>query len=148
MPYKDLEKRKTYHKEYMRKHPQVLSSEQKSNKKVYMKVFSKTHKNELAEYQKHREKINLRRKIYRYKESAQKRELDFLLSSEEFNKLLDGNCHYCGVKKAWGVDRIDNKIGYASYNVVSCCKICNYMKRDLSYQDFINHIKNVSDNFT
>ena len=37
-----------------------------------------------------------------------------------------------------GIDRIDSSVGYEPNNVVSCCKICNYAKSNLTKDDFIN----------
>ena len=81
-----------------------------------------------------------------YRSNAKQRKYDFLLTSEEFYILLKANCYYCGKKEAMGVDRMNNEIGYLSYNVVSCCKTCNFMKGLLDYQSFINHIKSIYNN--
>lgn len=87
----------------------------------------------------------------RYKISAVKRKVEFDISKEDFTILLFQNCYYCGCKpnkeamknKKFngnplinGVDRRNNTIGYNKENCVSCCKICNYAKRDLSEQEF------------
>jgi hypothetical protein len=37
-----------------------------------------------------------------------------------------------------GIDRINNKIAYIIKNCVSCCSVCNFMKRDISKDVFIN----------
>lgn len=42
-----------------------------------------------------------------------------------------------------GIDRVDNSLGYILSNVVSCCKICNYMKKDLSEQEFQDQCERV-----
>lgn len=86
--------------------------------------------------------------LMRYKSSARERGYDFSLSTNEFNELLFANCHYCGEETANGVDRKDSNIGYYSYNVVPCCKICNYMKGTNSYSDFINHIALILENLS
>ena len=36
-----------------------------------------------------------------------------------------------------GIDRADNALGYTVENSVSCCKICNIAKRDLTIEEFI-----------
>ena len=38
----------------------------------------------------------------------------------------------------WGKERIDSSVGYEPNNVVSCCKICNHAKSNLTKDDFIN----------
>ena len=35
-----------------------------------------------------------------------------------------------------GLDRVDSRKGYISNNVVSCCKVCNRAKSDMSLYDF------------
>lgn len=94
-----------------------------------------------------------------YLQCAKKRDILFELSPEECNNLFKGICFYCGlepesIKKTAsntgdyiynGIDRINSKIGYTIENSVSCCKRCNYAKREMSLEEFknwINRIKN------
>lgn len=54
-------------------------------------------------------------------------------------------CSYCGSEiKTIGIDRVDNSIGYSMNNSVSCCIICNRMKRNYKVEEFINHCKKVA----
>lgn len=78
-------------------------------------------------------------KFYTYKKSAVKRNLEFDISFEDFVLLLSYECTYCGEPKANGIDRVDNSIGYIAGNMVSCCSYCNFMKRDKTRDEFINH---------
>lgn len=39
-----------------------------------------------------------------------------------------------------GLDRKDNSRGYDKDNVIACCKVCNYMRHDLSIEDFYTQI--------
>jgi 5-methylcytosine-specific restriction endonuclease McrA len=77
----------------------------------------------------------------RYRIDAQKRGHSFELTKEQFIKLVDSECFYCGVRDSQfithrenekhyfnGIDRIDNRNGYVIDNVVSCCKKCNTKK--------------------
>ena len=95
--------------------------------------------------------------INRYKQTARIKNLEFNLSKEIFRELFKSNCYYCGgkpsnVKTSWtgviftynGIDRIDSSKGYIEYNVVSCCKICNYAKRDMSQAEFLEWIDRIS----
>ena len=80
-----------------------------------------------------------------YKNGATKRNLQWILSEEEFADITSKNCYYCNAeptekkkkkeftsRKMNGVDRVDPNIGYNPTNCVPCCKICNYMKQELS----------------
>lgn len=89
--------------------------------------------------------------FYRYRWAAKKRGLVWKLSETAFRKLALDVCHYCGDSPKQihrtedgngdfvynGVDRKDNEIGYVENNCVSCCKQCNFAKRNLNYPDFI-----------
>lgn len=93
--------------------------------------------------------------IWTYKYNAKRKNLEFLLTDDELTKLFEGNCHYCGCEPknlytkpntyGWykhnGIDRKNNKIGYITSNVVSCCSICNYTKHKFNYEDFLLWIK-------
>ena len=94
-----------------------------------------------------------------YKEGAERRNLNWDLSKEEFHFLTKQNCFYCGkspiqeilsCKQANGsyfyngLDRIDSNKGYTKENSVPCCKICNRSKSDLTYNEFIAWIKRVN----
>ncbi len=61
---------------------------------------------------------------------------DKMISEAEFDLITDEDCHYCGKKGPNGIDRVDNSQGYIKTNCVSCCKHCNYVKGDLSVDDF------------
>lgn len=81
----------------------------------------------------------------------------FDLTFEEFNKIIQLNCNYCGSapnhlrfnksKKLSallnGVDRLDSTKGYTKDNCVPCCTTCNYMKNTLSVTTFLEHIKKI-----
>jgi len=45
-----------------------------------------------------------------------------------------------------GLDRIDNFLPYNLNNVVSCCKICNFMKGILHFNDFLHKINKINSN--
>ena len=42
-----------------------------------------------------------------------------------------------------GIDRIDSNLGYLENNVVPCCKFCNFMKLNLTTEDFLNRIAKI-----
>lgn len=92
-----------------------------------------------------------------YRQGAKRRNLDFLLTDEEFGEYLKQDCYYCGAKPSSkqvgsrlkytieynGIDRLDNTLSYSKDNCVSCCTQCNYGKRDLSVSEYIEHCRRV-----
>lgn len=42
-----------------------------------------------------------------------------------------------------GIDRINNLEGYLTSNVVTCCKECNWLKRIMTYEQFLKKIKDI-----
>ena len=90
----------------------------------------------------------------------QKRYSDGNLEFDDFMKLTQQNCHYCtsepnnlansakedpkasqyainnGDFKYNGLDRISSDRPHDLDNLVPCCKICNYAKRDLTLEEF------------
>jgi hypothetical protein len=100
---------------------------------------------------------------YLYKDTirgAKNRNHDFILSFEEFETLINGDCFYCGEppKRATnkilitrghinepplyynGIDRLNPNDSYTKTNCVSCCSICNYMKHTQQVDEFLSHI--------
>lgn len=96
----------------------------------------------------------------RCKQNAISRNFNFSLSKDEFIKLTQGNCHYCGTQpieiqslKRYnktgipiymnGIDRIDSSKGYSIDNCVSCCEICNRMKLNYNIDFFHQHVEKI-----
>lgn len=103
-----------------------------------------------------------------YKNGAKKRNFNWDLTYEDFVKLTESNCAYCGKEpKRWncfeaapslqkdtpntnwdlytvfinGVDRVDSKMGYTIDNCVPCCTECNRAKNDMTVDAFKQHVK-------
>lgn len=98
---------------------------------------------------------------------ARHRELPFDLSKEEFRKLINSPCEYCGHKPVGvnpdddkihgrytkgiydkkdrfnGIDRKNNEEGYHLQNVVSCCTRCNRAKWNMNDDEFLLWIRQV-----
>jgi hypothetical protein len=76
-----------------------------------------------------------------YKRRAEKKSLEFLLTTKDFEELNNKICEYCGKENSSthknGIDRKNNKIGYTTENCVACCGECNFMKGELDDIDFI-----------
>lgn len=88
-----------------------------------------------------------------YKRNAQTRNLEWSLSKDQFNKLVQDSCFYCNInaEDLWetasgssfvrsGIDRFDNSKGYTIENCVSCCKICNRAKGSMPGEMFLKWI--------
>lgn len=92
-----------------------------------------------------------------YKRNAKMRSIKWCLSVDDVRRLFAGNCAYCGIPPATtiqrerltgaftynGIDRKDNSAGYEVWNTVSCCKLCNYSKRDSTVSDFVEHANRI-----
>jgi hypothetical protein len=103
---------------------------------------------------------NLERAYNAFLYSSNSRSLEVNITIEEFAKLISGNCAYCGaqptnikltdyssnkiVKREQlygnGIDRVDSSKGYVLENCVPCCINCNFAKRSLTKEEFIEHI--------
>ena len=85
---------------------------------------------------------NIKYKYMVYKSAAKKAGRVLALPIEDFEILVKSNCHYCGAEPVTlnGIDRLDNKKGYFLDNCVPCCPVCNWMKSDLSLNEFSEKI--------
>jgi hypothetical protein len=96
---------------------------------------------------------------YRY--DAKSRHLAFEIPFDHFIKYLQEACYYCGDKETCtytdprnktrkfkynGIDRFDNAIGYIEGNLVPCCGLCNWMKKGLTFDDFLIHLYKIFHN--
>lgn len=79
-----------------------------------------------------------------YKKNAKRRNIAFNLSKEEFYKITNLPCHYCGTIESYnGIDRIDSSGDYIINNCVPCCEVCNKMKLDYSIDFWFNHMRKI-----
>jgi hypothetical protein len=94
----------------------------------------------------------------RYQKRARIDGISFTLSKKDFQHLTQGHCYYCGAPPSQsissrrsgkgrysynGIDRMDSSEGYVLGNCVPACKTCNYMKLDMSIENFISACKKV-----
>lgn len=82
-------------------------------------------------------------KYRQYLGRANKKQIPFELSVNEFESLLKQSCIYCGTNSKIGIDRLDSSLGYTIDNSRPCCGQCNIMKYTTSQEDFIQHIKKI-----
>lgn len=63
------------------------------------------------------------------------------ISKADFINISAKECIYCGTPGPNGIDRIDSEKGYEKDNCVPCCKHCNYVKGNLSAENFWTWVK-------
>jgi uncharacterized protein with PIN domain len=72
---------------------------------------------------------------------AKQRGVVWSLTKEEYIRLVENNCHYCGDilrETGVGLDQIVPTKGYTTNNVVPCCKECNVVKSDyFTYEEMV-----------
>jgi len=75
-----------------------------------------------------------------YKLYAEEKGYEFNISFEEFKKIIESDCFYCGCKRGLNlntIDRLDSNLGYIKENMVPSCKTCNFMKNTLNLNTFL-----------
>lgn len=78
-----------------------------------------------------------------YKKSAKTKNIEFNLTKDEYMDLAEKQCYYCGIMMERGFNGIDRKssaIGYNTFNCVSCCTLCNYLKGAIDPVYFIKRV--------
>lgn len=94
---------------------------------------------------------------YEYTRSAARRGIEFKLTKDEFKPLFKGDCFYCGGPPSnqiagrhgdrfpphTGIDRVHPDRGYEIGNVVSCCRLCNEVKRASTLEEFKRWVEGI-----
>lgn len=86
-----------------------------------------------------------------YKRNASKRHLQWSLSDDVFDLLIQQRCFYCSREPNNrcrrfvynGIDRKDNAIGYTVGNSIPCCVICNRAKNNMSFAEFESWLQDI-----
>jgi hypothetical protein len=74
-----------------------------------------------------------------FRGNARQRGLVVTMTKDEFLSQWQKPCTYCGdPMSSVGYDRLDNDRGYDIDNVVPCCSTCNYMKRQMTKDEFMD----------
>jgi len=71
----------------------------------------------------------------------------FNISFEEWDRLCNAPCHYCGRPGPSGIDRVHNKVGYVPNNMVACCWDCNELKGNWPIERFAPTIRRIAKNW-
>jgi hypothetical protein len=84
------------------------------------------------------------------------------LTVEQFYKMSQLNCYYCNsppsnatnknksssLKFIYnGLDRINNNDDHSFENIISCCYTCNFGKSNIEFENFINHLEKLKNNY-
>ena len=77
-----------------------------------------------------------------YQRNAKRRKIGFTLTLEEFTRLVEKPCVFCGTH-AGGVDRRDSRLGYYPENSQSCCGTCNRLKSNFQEYFFLSHVDKI-----
>lgn len=84
-----------------------------------------------------------------YKKKSIKRKLLFELTKEQYDNFRSSSCYICTRKSddnhTNGIDRYDSSKGYIIDNCRTCCADCNYMKKNLSHDDFLYQCAFIAD---
>jgi hypothetical protein len=82
--------------------------------------------------------------MYEYR--ARQRKLLFLLTLDQFSKLVQKCCAYCGeCESPRGIDRIENSKGYTTDNSLPCCGPCNFLKRTMGQREFLALVHKIAE---
>ena len=82
-----------------------------------------------------------------YSKGAISRNLEFMLTEEEFAFIIQQPCYLCGLSDKSGIDRFQNSIGYRLENCRPCCGHCNLMKKDMDYKILIEKAASISQRY-
>lgn len=79
-----------------------------------------------------------------FKYSAKRRGIEFDLTKDEFSRLRNQPCFYCGDAEInMSIDRIDSLVGYTSSNCMPSCISCNFAKQTLDIKQFFTKISKI-----
>jgi hypothetical protein len=111
-------------KEYLRQY--YLTHKEKT--KEASRTWREENKDLAKEYRKRNNSLP-RERFNKAKSNVKKRHRLWLLSKEEYSKLISQPCYYCdrdlSKETGSGLDRLDNNKEYEAGNVVPCCGSCN-----------------------
>ena len=83
-----------------------------------------------------------------YVNKAKKRNINFELTREQFDQLINGKCYYTNISASdtfyLGIDRIDSSKGYVFENCCPATKAANYIKHLSSMPEFLARMKAIA----
>lgn len=92
-----------------------------------------------------RRKCKPQRKWNEYKRGADKRNIKWDLTWEQFMHFWQKPCMWCGAPIPHiGLDRLNSSGSYEFSNIVSSCHACNKMKGTMTVEEFAERIVNIA----
>lgn len=87
--------------------------------------------------------LNIAKFIYwDCRKADRKKGLENDLTKDFIEEQISKSCQYCGDKELrMTLDRIDNSKGHTQDNVVPACLRCNYVRRDMPYEAWLEFAK-------
>ena len=89
-----------------------------------------------------------KRRWSEFRRQARRRKFTVDITERHYLTLIKQPCGYCGSRQEGGrrigVDRVCNAEHYTTENTISCCAVCNFMKRDLGVRAFVCAARAVS----
>jgi len=121
-----LKRKKEYSKQYWEENKEALKPVNAKRSRLWYKTIGR------------KKMVTVEGRYKMYVAASKRVGRKFDLSFEEFSKFANQPCHYCSeIVNPVGLDRVDNDIDYERDNIVSCCQICNFMKRSMHKNMFI-----------
>lgn len=121
-----------------------------SEKKYYQKYRNRKRNEDYEKFKDHNTTHQRTSESYRIsalKHSALKRKLPVEIDNERLATLMKTACFYCGFLNIGetlnGIDRIVSSIGYIESNCISCCSVCNYMKKCIDPLTFVKRCEQI-----
>src|SRR3990167_2247535 len=153
------EKRKESKRIWTKNNYDKVKKYRETYKKKDIEQYNKRCSDRMKEYRKlnpeyvkkcsNRNNVNPEYKYNEYKRASIGRNLEFNIDYTLAYELFIGECHYCGAKdinRFSGIDRKDNSKGYTRDNVVSCCTMCNMIKKIMDIDALYYKIKHILTN--
>ena len=76
---------------------------------------------------------------------SEKRGIPFEIDKDDVVEMSQRPCYYCNqLIERYGVDAIEFRVGFVEGNVVPCCTLCNKMKKDNDWRDFVRMACNIA----
>jgi hypothetical protein len=136
-------KEKAYYKKYRERKREENKEEFLQNNAEVMKEWRNNNKEYLNSWR----KKNVNYMLHAIKGQAKHKNIPWEITDEHAQQMMTTQCEYCGYineEHVNGIDRKNNNDGYNEENCVPCCKFCNFMKKALDPQTFIERCLHIS----